>query len=40
MFKKTVPLLSAVAIAISFSAGTGVASAQENSSYEVEFSRA
>ncbi|MCK7458418.1 catalase/peroxidase HPI [Idiomarina aminovorans] len=35
MFKNTVPLLSAVAIAISVSAGLGVANAQENSSYEV-----
>ncbi|RUO73104.1 catalase/peroxidase HPI [Idiomarina ramblicola] len=35
MFKKTVPLLSVVAIAISFSVGSGVANAQQDSSYEV-----
>ena len=35
MFKKTLPLLSAVSIAVSLSVASGVASAQENMSYDV-----
>jgi catalase-peroxidase len=35
MFKKTLPLLSAVSIAVSLSVASGVASAQDNMSYDV-----
>jgi len=35
MFKKTLPILSAVSIAVSLSVASGVASAQDNMSYDV-----